>query len=413
MRIAIAGAGISGLTAAYLLHRRHEITVFEAGGHAGGHTNTIDIEYEGERHALDTGFIVFNNRNYPNFTRLLAKLGVASQPAPMGFSVRDEASGLEYNGASVNRLFAQRGNLLRPRFLRMVRDILRFHRRAREVLSRADDGLTVEDYAAGGGYSREFFDCYLVPLGASLWSCPAQKFRGFPIRFVVEFLDNYSMLQVNGRPEWRAVQGGSSRYVEAMTRGFRDRIRLNSPVRAVTRCPNHVRILNGDGQAEYFDHVILACHADQALRLLTDGAEFEHDVLEAFPYEANMAVLHTDCSVLPRSRRAWASWNYALRPEAGHVSISYNLNLLQSLRSKRTFLVTLNEDGRVDPAKVIRRIPCEHPLFTARRGEAQRRQSELLNRNRTSFCGAYWGYGFHEDGVNSALRVCETFGETL
>ena len=412
MKIAIIGSGISGLTAAYHLHQRHDITVFEAAGHVGGHTNTIAVEMGGRKHFIDTGFIVFNEKNYPHFTELLRGLGVRTQPTEMSFSVRSDRTGLEYNGTSINKLFAQRSNLLRPSFHRMIREILRFNREAPELAGVSGDETTVDDYTAEKGYSREFVEDYLVPLGSSLWSCPTGTFRKFPIRFVVEFLENHAMLQVDGRPTWRVIQGGSFRYVEKLTAPFRDRILLNHAVKSVERLFDHVRLVDGDGVEGRFDHVILACHSDQALRIVADPTRTELELLAAFPYEPNEAVLHTDTSVLPRRRRAWASWNYHIRAdEADHAAVTYNMNILQGLASEPVFNVTLNDEEGIAPEKIIRSIRYEHPIYTSQRAAAQRRHSELLGVNRTSYCGAYWGYGFHEDGVRSGLRVAERLGE--
>ncbi|MBI1355699.1 MAG: FAD-dependent oxidoreductase [Acidobacteria bacterium] len=412
MKIAIVGSGVSGLTAAYRLHRRHEVTVFEAGDRVGGHTNTMRFELDGEEWAVDTGFIVYNERNYPLFTALLAELGVESQPTSMSFSVRSDPANLEYNGTSLDQLFAQRRNLLRPSFYRMLRDILRFHREAPALQAASGDDVSVADFLTREGYSREFAEHYLTPLGSALWSSPPGTFRSFPIRFVVEFLANHSMLQVEGRPTWRVIRGGSCRYVEKLTASFRDRILLNTPVRAVERRPGHVRLVDAQGAEGRFDHVIFACHSDQALRIVQDPTTTEAELLGEFPYQANEAVLHTDPSVLPRRRKAWASWNYHVRPDAAdRATVTYNMNLLQGLPWRRVFNVTLNDSEAIRPESVIHKIVYHHPLFTARRGEAQRRHPELIDANGTSYCGAYWGYGFHEDGVRSAAAVCEALAQ--
>lgn len=412
MKIAIIGAGIAGLTAAHRLHRRHDVTVFESDDYVGGHTNTIRFELAGEEWAVDTGFIVYNERNYPHFSALLAELGVETQPTSMSFSVRSDAANLEYNGTSLDKLFAQRRNLFRPSFHRMLRDILRFHREAASLNRISGDDVSVADYVAREGYSRAFFEHYLTPLGSALWSSPPGTFQSFPIRFVVEFLANHSMLQVEGRPQWRVIRGGSFRYVEKLTAGFRDRIRLNTPVYSVERRTGHVRLVDASGAEARFDHVIFACHSDQALRIVQDPTVSEVEVLQSFPYQANEAVLHTDPSVLPRRRKAWASWNYHVRPDAAdRATVTYNMNLLQCLPWKHVFNVTLNDSEAIAPDRVIRRILYHHPIFTARRAEAQRRHGELIDANRTSYCGAYWGYGFHEDGVRSALSVCDALAQ--
>ncbi len=414
MRIAIIGAGISGLTVAHLLHRAHEVSVFEAGEHVGGHTNTIDVDLGDERQAIDTGFIVFNEPNYPSFCRLMGKLGVESQETAMSFSVRDDVGGLEYNGTSVNALFAQRTNLVRPRFIRMVLDILRFGREAPRILETASDALTVQEYVDREKYSQEFTRHYLVPLGASLWSCPAESFRRFPIRFAVEFLSNHRMLKVEGRPVWRTIKGGSKQYVPKLTAGFADRIRVRTAVESVERGGQEVTVRLRGGEAKAFDHVVLACHADTALKVLATPTELELQVLGAFPYQANRAILHTDASVLPRKKLAWASWNYRVGAASeAQATVTYNMNILQRLTSKRTFCVTLNDEMGIDPAKVIRRIDYHHPIYTAGRSGAWARHADVTNANRTSFCGAYWGFGFHEDGVRSGLAVAKSFGVEL
>jgi predicted NAD/FAD-binding protein len=409
VKIGIIGSGISGLTAAYRLSGRNEVTVFEANDYAGGHTNTVRFELDGRPYAIDTGFIVFNERNYPEFTALLHDLNVETQPTSMSFSVRSDRTGLEYNGESLDKLFVQRSNLLRPSFYRMIHDILRFNREAPAERRPKSELETVDDYAARHGYSLQFIEHYLVPLGASLWSCPASTFRRFPIQFVVDFLANHGMLQLGGRPQWKVIRGGSYRYVEPLTRPFRDRIRLNTPVQAVERRADHVRVVDSHGAAASFDHVIFACHSDQAIRILQDPTRTEAELLAAFPYQRNEAFLHTDASVLPRRKAAWASWNYRIRrDDPDSVAVTYNMNILQGLTAPHVFNVTLNDDGGIREESILRRILYEHPIFTAQRTHAQRRRAELVNANRTSFCGAYWGYGFHEDGVRSALDVVES-----
>ena len=413
MKVAIIGSGISGLTAAYRLHQGHEITVFEAANHIGGHTNTVDVEIGSERHAIDTGFIVFNDWTYPNFIALLNELHVPSQPTSMSFSVRDDRTSLEYNGESLNSLFAQRRNLFRPSFYRMVADILRFNRDAERCLAECESQATVGEFLKRYRYSREFAEQYLLPMGAAIWSCPTGTFAQFPIRFIVEFYRNHGLLSVTRRPTWRVIEGGSRNYVRSLTRGFQDRIRLNTPVRAVIRHADHVDVLPDNGEAERFEHVIFACHSDQALRVL--GAEAsgpEREILSEFPYSKNTAVLHLDPSILPKKKRAWASWNYRIRrhtPTA--ATVTYNMNILQRLRSQHTFCVTLNDEASIEPSRILRRFQYDHPIFTVRRAVAQARHRELINVNRTSYCGAYWGNGFHEDGVVSALAVVKALEE--
>ena len=411
MQIAIVGSGISGLTAAYYLHPRHAVTVLESATRTGGHTRTVRVVMDGRVYHVDTGFVVFNETHYPRFARLLADLGVPSRPTTMSFSVRHDPSGLEYASASLGAFFAQRRNVLRPRFHRMWMDILRFHREAPALDGVRGDETTVADYVRGRGFGREFLDHYLAPLGAALWSCPPGTFRSFPIRFVVDFLGNHHMLQVRGQPVWRVVEGGSRRYVEAMTAGFRGRIRTGRGVVRIRRFADRVDVWDAAGRRERFDHVVLACHADQALGLLADPHPSEAEVLSAFPYQPNDAVLHTDTRVLPRRRRAWASWNChvpAFDPAA--VRVSYNMSRLQGLDGPRVFIVTLNDADGVSSEKVIARFRFTHPVFTPGRSAAQARHAELVDARRTSFCGAYWGYGFHEDGVRSGMAVAEALG---
>lgn len=407
MKIAVIGAGIAGLVAAYRLRLEHEITVFEANDYPGGHTNTIDVDLDGEQHAIDTGFIVFNDWTYPHFIALLDELGVGSRSTTMSFSVHDEQTGLEYNGHSLNTLFAQRRNLLRPNFYRMLADILRFNREARRYVAECDEEITVGEFLLRHRFSQAFAKYYLLPMGAAIWSCPIGAFAEFPIRFIVDFYHNHGLLNVLRRPTWRVIEGGSRTYVEAMTRTLRDRIRLQTPVQSVKRQTDCVKVQTRAGSSESFDHVIFACHSDQALRILGDAATTqEREILSAFPYEQNVAVLHTDVSLLPRTKRAWASWNYRLHGDDSRpASVTYNMNILQGVRSGHTFCVTLNDESRITPESVLRRFEYQHPVFTTQRQSAQARHAEVLNVNRTSFCGAYWRNGFHEDGVISALAV--------
>lgn len=402
MRIAIIGGGIAGLVAAHLLHPHHDITLFEANDYPGGHTRTVRVDVGGSVWDVDTGFIVYNERNYPQFTALLAHLGIASQPSDMSFSVRAEGSDFEYNGTSLNRLFGQRANLLRPSFYRMAADILRFNGAAPLAVRDGARGATLGEYVAAAGYSPGFTDHYIVPMAAALWSQPRHRVLDMPLAFLVRFLENHGMLSVDGRPEWRVIRGGSQRYVEALIQPLGDRLRLGHPVRAVTRHANRVEV---DGAA--FDEVVIACHADQALALLADATPAERDVLGAFPYQANEVVLHTDPALLPRRRRLWAAWNYHLGTDpAAPVAVTYNMNILQTLAAPVTFCVTLNRTADVAPARVLRRFTYHHPIFSHDGMRAQQRHAAISGVNRTSFCGAYWGYGFHEDGVRSAYAVC-------
>jgi len=414
MNIAIIGTGISGLVCAHLLHETHELHLFEADDWIGGHTHTVPMELAGTTYPVDTGFIVFNDRTYPNFLRLLARLGVEAQPSSMSFSVRSERTGLEYGGSSADHLFAQRRNLLRPGHWRMVRDIFRFFREAPAVLDDPDDSLTLGDFLARGRYSASFVDEHLIPLGAALWSTDARRMRDFPAHLMVRFLHNHGMLTVHDRPEWKVVRGGSASYVEPLVAPFRERISLRTPVRELRR-GEHSVTLRTDADEHEFDHVIVATHSDQALTLLADPTDDERRLLGAIPYQPNEVVLHTDPSVLPTRRKLWSSWNYLVPREASdRVSVSYYMNRLQSLDAPEAISVTLNPaPGQIDPSRIHTRWTTGHPLFTAASVPAQKEHHRLIGRNRTSFCGAYWRFGFHEDGVRSALAVCDDFGVSL
>lgn len=408
MKIAVVGSGISGLVAARELSVEHEVHVFESQDRIGGHTNTIDVEIQGRSFSVDTGFIVFNESNYPLFSQLLRDLDVASRPTEMSFSVRNEQTGVEYNGTSLDKLFVQRRNAFRPSFLRMIADILRFNRTAPRVLEdAASDGQTVLDWVEHNGFSRAFVEDHLLPLGSALWSCPQGTFARFPIRFLVAFLSNHGMLSVSGRPTWRTVTGGSGAYLAPLTRTYHDRIHLSTPVASIRRDPIGVALTTAHGDVARFDHVVLACHSDQAMRMLEDPSPAEREVLGAIRYQSNDVILHTDVSVLPRNRRAWASWNYRLVDGADRAAtITYDMNILQGLDAPVEFCVSLNQTDAIDPARVIRRLRYEHPVFDVAAERARARRSELLVADRTSYCGAYWGWGFHEDGVRSAHDVC-------
>jgi uncharacterized protein len=418
MRIAIVGAGVSGLVAAHLLHREHEIVVYEANAYAGGHTNTVRVHGEHDTHEVDTGFIVMNDRNYPLFTRLLDRLGVSRQPTQMSFSVKGEEDDFEYAGTP-GGLFAQRSNLTSPRFGRMIFDLVRFNRRLGRVMSEEDRGESLTDFLARGRYSRAFIERLIVPQVSAVWSADPGQMGSFPIRFLAEFFANHGMLGFRDRPIWSTIAGGSARYVEALSLPFRDRIRLASPVRSISRTPTHVAIAacdaGGAHDTQLFDQVVIATHSDQALRMLADPSAREARLLGAIPYQHNEAVLHTDSRLLPRRPAARAAWNYHLLREPKPVStVTYYMNHLQRLRADVDFCVTLNRSEAIDPSKVIRTIDYAHPVFTPTGVAAQAEHRSISGLDgRTHYCGAYWGWGFHEDGVRSAVRACEPFGVTL
>jgi predicted NAD/FAD-binding protein len=415
VKIAVIGTGIAGNVAAYHLARDHDITVFEADSRIGGHTNTVEVEHVGRTYAVDTGFIVFNQRTYPNFIALLQELGVGWRDSDMSFSVRDENTGLEYNGTTINALFAQRRNLLRPSFYRMIRDILRFNREAGALLEPGAPEITLGEFLEERRYSRGFIDDFIVPMGAAIWSARPEAMIRMPARFFVRFFDNHGLLSVNDRPVWRVVRGGSQRYVERLVAGHRDRIRLDTPVESLRRQPGFVEIKAHGLEPERFDHVFMACHSDQALGLLADPSAAEREVLGAIDYQKNHAVLHTDASLMPRRRLAWAAWNYHLLDrEQDRVAVTYNMNILQGLDAREQFCVTLNNSVAIDPARVLQEVEYSHPVFTPEAVAAQQRHREINGAavngpGRTWYCGAYWRYGFHEDGVVSALAALEHF----
>ncbi|MEE4294083.1 MAG: FAD-dependent oxidoreductase [Xanthomonadales bacterium] len=417
MKIAIVGTGIAGNYAAYRLARDHEITVFESADRIGGHTNTVEVEDAGRKLAVDTGFIVYNDRTYPNFIALLDELGVATQTSDMGFSVSGGAAGLEYNGSSLNGLFAQRRNLFNPRFYRMLSEILRFNREAPAFLEQEplDTTLSLGGFLGRKGYSAYFTDYYILPMGSAIWSATPRTMRAMPAAFFFRFFQNHGLLTVNDHPQWRVVKGGSARYLDKLVAGHRDRIRTSAPVREIRRDAAGVEIRAEGCDAERFDRVFLACHSDQALKMLADATPQEREVLGAIPYQRNEAVLHTDTSLMPAQRRAWASWNYnipgdALRPD-GLVTLTYNMNILQSLDASTQYCVTLNNSAAIDPGRVLQTIQYEHPVFTERAVAAQKRHREIDGKRNTYFCGAYWRYGFHEDGVVSAIDALRHFSE--
>lgn len=413
MRIAIIGSGIAGNTLAYHLHPQHDITVFEANAHIGGHTHTHDIHLFGKPYQVDTGFIVFNDRTYPHFIALLDKLNVDWQHSAMSFSVRDEVSGLEYNGTTLNSLFAQRSNLLKADFYRMIADILRFNRRALELLTDGTE-ITLGDYLAQGGYSRAFIAHYILPMGSAIWSTDAAQMLNFPARFFVRFFHHHGFLTVNDRPKWRVIQGGSKSYVEKLTQPFKANIALNTPIESVRRLKHSVKVKPAGQEAQTFDYVFFACHSDQALAILgNDATAAEREILGAIPYQENTIYLHHDRSLMPKRKLAWAAWNYHITDKpSDKVQVTYNMNILQGLQSQEPILVTLNHVDWINPAKVIKRLTYTHPLYTLAGAAAQARHAEISGPHRTAYAGAYWRNGFHEDGVVSALAALQHFEQS-
>ncbi|NTV42310.1 MAG: NAD(P)-binding protein [Syntrophobacteraceae bacterium] len=414
MKIAVIGTGISGMVAAHLLSRDHEIEVFEADDYVGGHTHTIDVPVNGAVYPVDTGFIVFNEKTYPNFVKLMRQLGVGWKPTQMSFSVQCEETGLEYSPTSLNALFAQRRNLFKPWFHRMVFDVFRFRREAGELIGTDDDTTTLGTYLRGKRYSEAFIRHFIIPMGEAVWSADPARFDEFPARYFVEFFNNHGFLNMWDQPQWLVIKGGSRSYVEPLTRPYRHAIRTGCPVHSVLRRENHVEVLVNGNDPMRFDSVVIATHSDQALAMLADPSDAEREILGAIPYQENHAILHCDSSLLPTKRSAWASWNYHIPREGlGRVAVTYDMNLLQGLSAPVEFCVSLNLASSVDASRIIRQMLYHHPVYDPGGRAAQKRHAEINGVRRTYFCGAYWGYGFHEDGVKSALAVCKHFGMGL
>jgi uncharacterized protein len=416
VKLAIVGTGISGLVCAHHLRRHHEIVVFEAADRVGGHSNTVRIDLGDETHHVDTGFIVYNERNYPRFSRLLGELGVDTQPSEMSFSVRNERTGHEWSGSSASGVFAHRRDLMRPSHWRMLTEIFRFNRMARQHLDATDDGIgpTLGDLLAEHRFRGPVVEDYVIPLGSSIWSADPRTFDRYPARSLFRFLDNHGLITLGGRPSWRTVTGGSASYVERLVAPFRDRIRLSSPVQKVVRRPGGgVELLTATGEPTFADAVILACHSDEALALLADPSDAEREVLGAIRYQPNVATLHTGPEMLPRSRRAWSSWNYHVTAAGrGLPTVTYWMNRLQSLESAEQICVTLNRHDEIPPERVIGRFDYAHPVYDPGALRAQRRRHEIQGSRDTWFVGAYWGHGFHEDGVASADEVVAALSVT-
>lgn len=412
MKIAVVGSGISGLVSAHLLSRRHDVVLFEADARIGGHTHTVDVTEDGRGVPIDTGFIVFNERTYPNFVRLLRQLDVAWKESDMSFSVRSDKRDFEYGSPALGALFAQKRNLVDPRFHRMLLDTFRFYREAKELL---DEGAEVPllDWLEARGYSRGFVEDHLLPLVGAVWSSSCQGVREFPARFLARFFDNHGFLEVSRAFPWLTIDGGSRQYVRAILGAFRGEVRTGSPVKRIARVD--CVTVEAAGQApERFDHAVLAVHADQALRMIADPSPLETALLSQFPYRSNKVRLHADDRVMPRRKQAWASWNYHLDDaESDGATVTYWMNKLQRPRARRDYFVTLNREGAVASDQTLLEMTYDHPVFSPSAIGAQRRQGELLGHRGTSYCGAYWRNGFHEDGVVSALAVCERFGEVL
>jgi len=410
--IAIIGSGISGLTAAYLLSKKHQVTVFEKNATIGGHTATVDVSIDNEDFAIDTGFIVFNNKTYPNFLALLSEIGISKQETEMSFSVHNGQTGLEYNGHNISTLFAQRRNIFRPKFWILIKEILRFNKLCKSVYNQGayPERLTLGEFLSKNKFSPFFSEHYILPMGAAIWSSSLAQMEAFEFQFFVKFFYNHGLLNIKDRPQWYVIPKGSRSYLTPLCRPFEKNICLNANIKSIQRNTNGITIFFDDKPEQHFDEVVLACHSDQALALLSDASSDEKSVLSAMPYKANSVVLHTDINMLPKRRKAWASWNYQLsHNREADASVTYNMNILQGLNAKHTFCVTLNQKQSINPDKILREFTYHHPVFSIESSEAQLKRHLICGRRNTHFAGAYWHNGFHEDGVKSAVAVAERF----
>ncbi len=408
MKIAVIGSGIAGISAAWGLSKQHEVILFEAADRLGGHTHTHDVQLAGKSYRIDSGFIVHNPQNYPLFCGFLDELQVPTQATEMSFAVHNQASGLYYNAHSLAKLFCQKRNLLSLKFLGMIRDIRRFYRECPALLDSPDDGPSLGEYLDRNGYGAYFIDNHLIPMASALWSSPSRSIMEFPAKYLVAFMDNHHMLQISNRPLWRVLVNGSKSYIEAIEKQWRVDVRLNSDISHVSRFDHSVILHTSDGE-QIFDQVVFACHSDQALKLLDAPTETELQVLGAIRYQDNETILHHDASVLPPDRNAWAAWNAHISATANkQCTVSYCMNILQGVHSPEPFIVSLNQRERIDPAKILAVMHYQHPVFSHDMVRAQQRRHEINGHNRSWFCGAYWGFGFHEDGFRSGHEVAQS-----
>ena len=414
MKIAIIGSGVSGLTSAYLLSKEHTVHIYESQGYVGGHVHTIPVDLNGINYEIDTGFIVFNDKTYPNYNKLLNQINVVSQPTSMSFSLKCETKGLEYNGTSINGLFAQRLNFFKPSFLLMVKDILRFNRDAKVFLNSSFEEITFGEFLKRGRYSNSLKNDYALPMASAIWSAKSKVIENANFRFFAQFFENHGMLNLNDRPQWQVIKGGSKQYIVKLIESFKNNIRINSPVDKVIRKNEGVEVVFNKQQKKVYDRVIIATHSDQALKMIENPSYSEIEILSAIPYQTNVAYLHWDCSVLPKQKNAWASWNY-FKPNKlkDETTVTYYMNMLQNLDMPKNICVSLNMEGHINPKKIFKKIIYQHPVFTSEAILAQKRHKEIDGVDKLHFCGAYWGSGFHEDGLNSALSVCKSFGRSL
>ena len=413
LKIAIVGTGISGLTSAYILNKRHDITIYEKNNYIGGHTHTHKIKDKNQSFNIDSGFIVYNENTYPNFIKLLDIINVKRQHTDMGFSVKSSKLDFEYAGNSLNSIFSKKTNLFNLQFLKMIYDILKFNRLSNKEVDMDNHDLTLREYLKGNSFSQYFINNYIIPMGAAIWSTSPKLMLDMPAHFFIRFFKNHGLLQIRNRPQWWVIKNGSKQYVKELIKSFKDNIKLNARIESIKRLNNKIYI-NVNGIEEIFDKVIIGTHSDQALQLLEKPTNEEKNILNKIKYQKNIALIHTDDTILPKRKLAWSSWNYLINENKNDlVTLTYNMNILQRLKSDTTYCVTINNTEDLNKSKVIKKITYHHPLFTVNSIRAQIDKDNICGKNNTYYCGAYWGYGFHEDGVKSALDVCKKFGLEL
>ena len=410
MKVAVIGSGISGNTLAYLLNKNHDVTLYEKDKRIGGHSHTHEIVINNKKVNVDTGFIVFNKKTYPLFTSLLNNLGVKYENSNMSFSVFSKENNFEYNGTSLNSLFSQRRNLLNPKFLKMIFEILRFNKESIKLKSKT---ILLKQYLKNNNYSTYFCKNYILPMGAAIWSSDINTILNFPAHFFIDFFKNHGMLSVTNRPQWLTIKGGSQEYVKKLTSGFKNKIRLNSKIKNIVRYKSYV-VIEDNKSKEKFDYVFFACHSDEALEILKKPTNDELEILGALPYQKNEIILHTDSSVMPQKKLSWAAWNYNIdSPDNSPITLTYNMNILQNIKTKDALLVTLNPKQPLSKDKVIKKLQYTHPKFSKESVSAQLKNKIISGKNRTFYSGAYWGKGFHEDGVKSAYEAVKIFEDII
>ena len=414
LKIAVIGSGVSGLVASMILSRKHNVTIFEKNNKMGGHVHTHKLKSSEKIFNVDSGFIVYNERTYPNFIKLLNQLDVETIDTSMGFSYKDQ-NDFEYSGNSLSTLFSKKSNMLNINFYFFIYNILRFNRISSIDISNIDSTITLDEYLQSKKLSDDVIHKYIIPMGAAIWSTNPSTMKSMPAKFFIRFFMNHGLLDIKNRPQWKVIKNGSSEYVKKIYKSLKQnnaKIKLDFNIKKVFRTEDKIKIKD-DNNVHTFDKIVLACHSNQALKMIQNPTNDEKNILSSINYQENRATIHTDTSVLPNRKKAWSSWNYLSTNETENVVLTYNMNILQNLKSDKVFCVTINDPGLIDKKKIIKEIKYEHPLFTPSCLKSQSKKDLINGKNNTYFAGAYWGYGFHEDGVNSALDVCKYFDMDL